>query len=128
MGDVAGAEGHVDQRMGGFRGIALVPVRLAQPVADLQRVGVVDMWLQRAAAEEFAVFGLGNRIDAFANLASIRASHEIGRIACRVRVRHARYHGGNGGVVGEMGKGVDVFLVGRAHDEPLRQQDGAIAP
>ncbi|MNL82137.1 hypothetical protein D3C87_2094490 [compost metagenome] len=79
------------------------------------------MGLKRAATEEGTVVTLGDGIDAFANLANIGTSHEIGGVLGGVGMRHARHHGRNGGIVGEMGKGVDVVFVGRAQDEPLGQ-------
>jgi len=78
------------------------------------------MRLYPAAPHEGTVFGFGDGIDALANLAISRTPNKVGGIIGGIWVRHTRYHGGDFGVVGEMGKGVNVFLVGRAHDEPFR--------
>jgi hypothetical protein len=78
------------------------------------------MRLNSAAPDEGAVFSFGDGIDALTNLAILRPTHEVGCIIGGIWVRHTRYHCGDFGVVGEMGKGVNVFLVGRAHDEPFR--------
>ena len=107
--------------------ITLVPVGLAQPVAELDRASVL-VRLDPAAAEEGAVIGFRNGIDALANRAGACASHEISGVRNRVRVRHAGDHVGDVGVVGKMGKGVDVVFVRGSHDEPRRQQDRAIGP
>ena len=120
MVDVAGAERHVDQDVGGLGRITLVPVRLTEPVADLDRP-LVFLRLQAATTEERAIIAARNGIDALADLAAVRASHEVGCVSCRVGMRHAGHHGGDVRIVGEMGKGVDVFLVRSAQNQSLRQ-------
>jgi alkylhydroperoxidase family enzyme len=77
--------------------------------------------LERAAAEEGAVVTSRNGVDAFADLAGFRASHEIGCVFCRIGMRHTRHHGRDIRIVGEMGKCVDVFFVGCAENQALRQ-------
>ncbi|MNE64838.1 hypothetical protein D3C80_1602730 [compost metagenome] len=76
------------------------------------------MRLDTATTEKCAIVRFGNRVDALANRAGFGASHEIGGIGRRIRVRHARDHGGDICIVGKMGKGVDVFFVGRTQNEP----------
>ncbi len=116
---LTGPEHHIDQGMAGLGRITLVPIGLTQPVTDLDGFAV-GMRFDAAAADKGAVFGFGDRIDALADLAISRTPNKVGGIIGGIGVRHTRYHGGDFGVVGEMGKGVDVFFVGRAHDEPFR--------
>lgn len=118
--DFTRAKGHVDQRMRRFGHVSPVPVGFPQPVTDLQRL-FVFLGFERAAAQKLAIVHAGNRIDALANLASFGASHKIRGVFGRVGVRHTRYHGRDIGIVGKMGKGVDVFFVRLAQNQPLRQ-------
>ena len=115
--DVSRSKRHVDQRLSGLRRIAPVPVRLAQPVAEFRRTPVL-MRLDAATTEECARIRFGDRVDALANRADVRASHEVRGIRHRVGMRHARNHGGDVGIVGKMGKGVDIVFVGCAQHEP----------
>jgi hypothetical protein len=71
----------------------------------------VFLRFKRAATQKLAIVHAGNHIDALADLASIGASHEVRGVFGRVRVRHTRHHGRDIGIVGKMGKGVDVFFV-----------------
>ena len=41
-GDFEGFEGMVDERVGGFGGIAFAPMRLAEPEAELESVVLVE--------------------------------------------------------------------------------------
>ena len=105
--DWRGPESQIDQCVGSFRGKTMPPIGLTQPIAQLDGASVL-MRLYPAATEEGAVVGFRNGIDALANRAGACASHEIGGIRHRIGVGHASDHVGDVGVVGEMGKGVDV--------------------